>query len=157
MHELANGEEVQFFKKGFQSETTFRISPVTFTSTHSAHALDHVGDNGVAPHSTSAQNKKPALSRNHTAPMSAAPNSAQPSGEAAQEPMQRRRTMDRDAHSARPATAGEGSGHRRTRTREVREKDKKAMLSKALQKANTAVVLDNAQNFEGALGAYSDA
>jgi hypothetical protein len=33
----------------------------------------------------------------------------------------------------------------------------KAMLSKALQKANTAVVLDNAQNFEGAMEAYSEA
>lgn len=31
------------------------------------------------------------------------------------------------------------------------------MLSKALQKANTAVLLDNAQNFEAALEAYSDA
>ncbi|TQS36945.1 hypothetical protein Golomagni_02595 [Golovinomyces magnicellulatus] len=33
----------------------------------------------------------------------------------------------------------------------------KAMLSKALQKANTAVLLDNAQNFEGAKQAYSEA
>ncbi|TAQ89418.1 hypothetical protein B7494_g2299 [Chlorociboria aeruginascens] len=33
----------------------------------------------------------------------------------------------------------------------------KAMLSKALQKANTAVLLDNAQNFEGAMHAYSEA
>jgi hypothetical protein len=31
------------------------------------------------------------------------------------------------------------------------------MLSKALQKANTAVLLDNAQNYEGALEAYGDA
>lgn len=31
------------------------------------------------------------------------------------------------------------------------------MLSRALQKANTAVLLDNAQNFEGAMEAYSDA
>lgn len=31
------------------------------------------------------------------------------------------------------------------------------MLSKALQKANTAVVLDNAMNFEGAMQAYSEA
>ncbi|KAF2487289.1 hypothetical protein BDY17DRAFT_319842 [Neohortaea acidophila] len=37
------------------------------------------------------------------------------------------------------------------------EREKKDMLSKALHKANTAVVLDNAQNFEGALEAYSDA
>jgi chromosome condensin MukBEF MukE localization factor len=31
------------------------------------------------------------------------------------------------------------------------------MLSKALQKANTAVLLDNAANFEGAIEAYQDA
>jgi hypothetical protein len=31
------------------------------------------------------------------------------------------------------------------------------MLSRALQKANTAVLLDNAQNFEGAMEAYEDA
>ena len=31
------------------------------------------------------------------------------------------------------------------------------MLSKALQKANHAVLLDNAQNFEGAVDAYADA
>ncbi|EOA84854.1 uncharacterized protein SETTUDRAFT_117184 [Exserohilum turcica Et28A] len=43
------------------------------------------------------------------------------------------------------------------RTREKREKDKKTMLSRALQKANTAVLLDNAQNFEGAMEAYEDA
>jgi hypothetical protein len=43
------------------------------------------------------------------------------------------------------------------RTRERREKDKKTMLSRALQKANTAVLLDNASNFEGAMEAYEDA
>ncbi|OAL01263.1 hypothetical protein IQ06DRAFT_248251 [Phaeosphaeriaceae sp. SRC1lsM3a] len=43
------------------------------------------------------------------------------------------------------------------RSREKREKDKKTMLSRALQKANTAVLLDNAQNFEGATEAYEDA
>jgi len=31
------------------------------------------------------------------------------------------------------------------------------MLARALQKANTAVLLDNAQNFEGAMEAYGDA
>ncbi|KAI9696134.1 MAG: hypothetical protein M1820_008275 [Bogoriella megaspora] len=45
-----------------------------------------------------------------------------------------------------------------SRTRDRRaDRDKKAMLAKALQKANTAVVLDNAQNFEGAIAAYGDA
>ncbi|RHZ53165.1 hypothetical protein CDV55_102451 [Aspergillus turcosus] len=54
--------------------------------------------------------------------------------------------------SSRPATAKEyGSGRRR------RAYSQKAMLSKALQKANTAVLLDNAANFEGAMEAYNDA
>ena len=38
-----------------------------------------------------------------------------------------------------------------------RDKERKALLSKALQKAHQAVLLDNAQNFEGAVEAYSDA
>ncbi|KAL8637308.1 MAG: hypothetical protein Q9228_005407 [Teloschistes exilis] len=38
-----------------------------------------------------------------------------------------------------------------------RAPSQKAMLSKALQKANHAVTLDNAQNFEGAMDAYADA
>jgi hypothetical protein len=54
--------------------------------------------------------------------------------------------------SSRPASAkGYGSGRRR------RGYSQKAMLSKALQKANTAVLLDNAANFEGAMEAYNDA
>jgi hypothetical protein len=36
------------------------------------------------------------------------------------------------------------------------ERDKKTMLSRALQKANTAVLLDNALNFEGALEVYEE-
>lgn len=43
------------------------------------------------------------------------------------------------------------------RGRRQRRPSQKAMLSKALQKANTAVLLDNAANFEGAIEAYSDA
>jgi hypothetical protein len=38
-----------------------------------------------------------------------------------------------------------------------RQPSQKAMLSSALQKAHTAVLLDNAQNFEGAVDAYGDA
>lgn len=38
-----------------------------------------------------------------------------------------------------------------------KQPSQKAMLSKALQKANTAVLLDNAQNFDGAMHAYSEA
>lgn len=52
-----------------------------------------------------------------------------------------------------------GSSVRSSRDKAQRRKtpSQKAMLSKALQKANHAVLLDNAQNFEGAMTAYGDA
>ena len=45
----------------------------------------------------------------------------------------------------------------RARTSKRKPPSQKAMLSKALEKANHAVLLDNAQNFEGAMDAYEDA
>src|SRR5271155_2801806 len=44
-----------------------------------------------------------------------------------------------------------------SRNRGRRSPTQKSMLSKALAKANTAVLLDNAQNFEGAIEAYTEA
>ncbi|PYI09076.1 hypothetical protein BO78DRAFT_405269 [Aspergillus sclerotiicarbonarius CBS 121057] len=49
--------------------------------------------------------------------------------------------------------SGPENGHEKRK----RGQSQKAMLSKALQKANTAVLLDNAANFEGAMEAYNDA
>ena len=51
------------------------------------------------------------------------------------------------------------SGAARDADKAARRKahSQKAMLSRALQKANHAVLLDNAQNYEGAVEAYSDA
>ncbi len=58
-------------------------------------------------------------------------------------------------------TEGESSASsvRSNRARDHRRKtpSQKAMLSKALQTANHAVLLDNAQNLEGAMDAYADA
>ena len=45
----------------------------------------------------------------------------------------------------------------KNRVKHQRGQSQKTMLSKALQKANTAVLLDNAANFEGAMDAYNDA
>lgn len=45
----------------------------------------------------------------------------------------------------------------RVRSKEHRSHSQKAMLSSALAKANTAVQLDNAENYEGAMEAYGDA
>ncbi|ORY13309.1 hypothetical protein BCR34DRAFT_273764 [Clohesyomyces aquaticus] len=79
------------------------------------------------------------------------------------QPTQRGRvgSVDRDSRNRSESNASSRleDGYHGTppRTRERREKDKKTMLSRALQKANTAVLLDNAQNFEGAMDAYGDA
>jgi len=74
------------------------------------------------------------------------------------------------SHSRNREAPGKGSGsteaessasslrsNREGRKRRHKTPSQKAMLSKALQKAHTAVLLDNAQNFEGAMEAYRDA
>lgn len=62
-------------------------------------------------------------------------------------------------HSRNRSQAGKDSAGTNSsdKTRSSKQPSQKAMLSKALQKANTAVLLDNAQNFEGAMEAYSEA
>lgn len=82
---------------------------------------------------------------------------------------QRRRRTSHNGHSRNRNDPSRGSGGtegessassvRSGRARDHRRKtpSQKAMLSKALQKANHAVLLDNAQNFEGAVEAYSGA
>lgn len=74
------------------------------------------------------------------------------------------------SHSRNREASGKGSGsteaessasslrsNKEGRKRKHKTLSQKAMLSKALQKAHTAVLLDNAQNFEGAMEAYRDA
>lgn len=56
---------------------------------------------------------------------------------------------------ARNRSSGKGSNE--LKGRGSKPPSQKAMLSRALQKANTAVQLDNAQNFEGAREAYAEA
>lgn len=57
-----------------------------------------------------------------------------------------------EAESYEPSIRSQGERRRRRK-----EPSQKIMLSKALQKANHAVLLDHAQNFEGAVAAYGDA
>ncbi|KAI5363677.1 Putative MIT domain-containing protein [Septoria linicola] len=64
---------------------------------------------------------------------------------------------ERNYHHRHRASGSGSQGAKKPKQKERMEKDKKTMLSKALQKANTAVLLDNAQNYEGALEAYGDA
>lgn len=65
-------------------------------------------------------------------------------------------------HSRSRSTGAKGStdttsSRGKERDRSAKQPSQKAMLSRALQKANTAVQLDNAQNPEGAKEAYSEA
>ncbi|KAK0283683.1 hypothetical protein LTR35_006142 [Friedmanniomyces endolithicus] len=130
------------------------IQTITTPSTHSLYLVqDYFGEDGISPRNK-AKDKRPVVIRNHTAPMSAINHMRTPVTEPPREPLRRTRTSEKREQDVKPS---DGSRRRGSRSRESREKDKKAMLSKALQKANTAVLLDNAQNFEGALEAYADA
>lgn len=63
-----------------------------------------------------------------------------------------------EAQSHSRTRSGQSSGERnKSKDRGLKQPSQKAMLSKALQKANTAVLLDNAQNFDGAMQAYTEA
>jgi hypothetical protein len=62
----------------------------------------------------------------------------------------------RNRSQANKSSSGTASSEK-GRDRSSKQPSQKAMLSKALQKANTAVLLDNAQNFEGAMQAYLEA
>jgi hypothetical protein len=77
-------------------------------------------------------------------------------------------SMADDTGRHTPAQGQDGSqGHSKSRhgkgssdsskSRGQKPPSQKAMLTKALQKANTAVQLDNAHNFEGARQAYAEA
>lgn len=67
---------------------------------------------------------------------------------------ERPRSRGHSRHRSQVAKGSSGTG---SSNRSSKQPSQKAMLSKALQKANTAVLLDNAQNFEGAMQAYSEA
>lgn len=114
--------------------------------------LDYFGGNeDFAPYGMAKTQQRVVMVRNQTAPVAVRPHT-RTMGSGTQETAHHASAAPRHEPQHRPNREGE---HRRTRERT--EKDKKAMLSKALQKANTAVLLDNAQNYEGALEAYGDA
>ena len=99
----------------------------------------------------STQRRSPSRSRAANNTLSPSPASGSPS--------RRQRSSERGdgrrsrGHSRNRSQNGKSSGS----SRNSKQPSQKAMLSKALHKANTAVLLDNAQNFEGAVEAYSEA
>lgn len=83
------------------------------------------------------------------------PSASQPNGES-NKGLGAGEEKSRKGHSRNRSQAGKSSTSTGS-NRNSKQPSQKAMLSKALQKANTAVLLDNAQNFEGAMQAYSEA
>ncbi len=69
----------------------------------------------------------------------------------------RNRGSGRGSGGTEEDSSGSSIRSSRDKTQRPKTPSQKAMLSKALQKANHAVLLDNAQNFEGAMTAYGDA
>lgn len=66
------------------------------------------------------------------------------------------RGHSRNRSQAGKTSSGTASSDK-SKDRAAKQPSQKAMLSVALQKANTAVLLDNAQNVEGAMQAYAEA
>ncbi|KAL3456322.1 hypothetical protein BJX64DRAFT_46664 [Aspergillus heterothallicus] len=75
------------------------------------------------------------------------------------EPRMQRRSQEKEPvrTTAADYSTQETTGAYSSTEKRKQGPSQKAMLSKALQKANTAVLLDNAANFEGAMEAYNDA
>lgn len=139
-----------------ESPSTTQTIPTP--STHPSHVTQEYfqGDDVYNPYGM-AKTQRITVVRNQSAPVTVTTANPRAIGSETQDTMKGFHTSaSRGDHERKPPkTAGESS--RKPRARERTEKDKKTMLSKALQKANTAVLLDNAQNYEGALEAYNDA
>ena len=103
-----------------------------------------------------AKQKRVITVRNPSAPVNVPPQPTR-AAPVAGDPRPEMAERERSHHRHRASGSGSYGGHKKPKHKERTEKDKKTMLSKALQKANTAVLLDNAQNYEGALEAYGDA
>ena len=128
------------------------LSQPTYSYTQNDY-FDH--DDALAPYGM-AKTQRVMMVRNHTAPMQVT-TAKTAAGSESQETLKDAGSSSYAERERRSRGQDEANNHRKPRTRERTEKDKKTMLSKALQKANTAVLLDNAQNYDGALEAYSDA
>ncbi|KFY75862.1 hypothetical protein V498_09895 [Pseudogymnoascus sp. VKM F-4517 (FW-2822)] len=145
-------------------QTSTTISPSTaglLSAAVRSAAPDYFGDSWEDPNSRgSARNHS--MNRSPIVPSPSLPSGyTKSSGSPVQKQRQGRDRSRSRGHSRNRSHATKGSSGTissdKNKDRSSRQPSQKAMLSKALQKANTAVVLDNAMNFEGAMQAYSEA
>ncbi|KAL8725712.1 MAG: hypothetical protein Q9181_006308 [Wetmoreana brouardii] len=119
---------------------------------------------GVAPTSSRINHQSVNPESNHTATSTDRAVSKFSKRGSVQQKEQRQDPKPSNPRSRGPRNRGSGPAETEESAFAVERHDRdrkapsqKAMLSKALQKANHAVLLDNAQNFEGAMDAYADA
>ncbi|OBT48525.1 hypothetical protein VE00_01283 [Pseudogymnoascus sp. WSF 3629] len=145
-------------------QTGTTISPSTaglLSAAVRSAAPDYFGDTWEDPN-TRGSGRNPSMNRSPIIPSpSLPPGHTKSSGSPVQKQRQGRDRSRSRGHSRNRSHATKGSSgtlsSEKNKDRSSRQPSQKAMLSKALQKANTAVVLDNAMNFEGAMQAYSEA
>ncbi|OBT56431.1 hypothetical protein VE04_03105 [Pseudogymnoascus sp. 24MN13] len=145
-------------------QTGTTISPSTaglLSAAVRSAAPDYFGDSWEDPN-TRGSGRNHSMNRSPIIPSpSLPPGHSKSSGSPVQKPRQGRDRSRSRGHSRNRSHATKGSSgtlsSENNEGRSSRQPSQKAMLSKALQKANTAVVLDNAMNFEGAMQAYSEA
>ncbi|KFY46281.1 hypothetical protein V495_02573 [Pseudogymnoascus sp. VKM F-4514 (FW-929)] len=151
--------------RGDQSpQTSTTISPSTaglLSAAVRSAAPDYFGDSWEDPN-TRGSARNHSMNRSPIIPSpSLPPGHTKSSGSPVQKQRQGRDRSRSRGHSRNRSHATKGSSgtlsSEKNKDRSSRQPSQKAMLSKALQKANTAVVLDNAMNFEGAMQAYSEA
>lgn len=145
---------------------SLRPAGEALTQSSFSHTQEFFASNNASPRSV-VKTARPSTARTSTAPMTSLNYSRLPKAEDVKESAHFRRrsehitNFDHEAKDARPSTANPSASNEekkdRPKHKDRSEKEKKAMLAKALEKANTAVVLDNKQNFLGALDAYNDA
>ncbi|KFY21768.1 hypothetical protein V493_07118 [Pseudogymnoascus sp. VKM F-4281 (FW-2241)] len=145
-------------------QTGTTISPSTaglLSAAVRSAAPDYFGDSWEDPNSRGAA-RNHSMNRSPIIPSpSLPPGHTKSSGSPVQKQRQGGDRSRSRGHSRNRSHATKGSSEtlssEKNKDRSSRQPSQKAMLSKALQKANTAVVLDNASNFEGAMQAYSEA
>ena len=185
-HPTSSPKKIEALKTPSTSTTLTPATVELLTpSEHAAEYLDYFGphwpDNSPqkrrgdsvkpatspASRGSSRRHRTTGTSKNHNGETSLASSSPhRPSSQAAmreRDNHSRTRQSRNSEKTAKENGAFEGdksrSGAARDADKSARRKAhwQKAMLSRALQKANHAVLLDNAQNYEGAVEAYSDA
>ena len=155
-----HGSDQDYFGKGWKFTSPLRGENRTHHSP--AEATSSSASSSHKSAVTSSYNRRVSKSMRPGSASSSVTNHASQDEQKERRQARKRHSRNREENGkSSGGTEGESStsSSRRSYGRDSKRPvpSQKAMLSKALAKAKHAVLLDNAQNFEGAMGAYSDA